>query len=195
MYLSPALAKPDGEIRIWEELPKLQLSNDWYLFKFSCSVRSDSLWAYGPQYTREAWSFPVLHHLPDYSQTHVHWVMRPSNHLVLCHPLLLLPLIFPRIRVFSNESALHMYQVTKVLELQLQHQSFKWIFRVDLLQDWMVWSTCSPKDSQESSPPPQFESIKLDLLYGPTLTSIHDYWKNHSFDYTDLCWQSNVSPF
>ena len=150
MYLSPTLAKPDGEIRIWEELPKFQLSNDWYLLMFSCSVRSDSLWAYGPQHTREAWSFPVLHHLPEYSQTHVHWVMRPSNHLILCHPLLLLPLIFPRIRVFSNESALHMYQVTKVLELQLQHQSFKWIFRVDLLQDWLVWSPCSPKDSQES---------------------------------------------
>ena len=57
------------------------------------------------------------------------------------------------------------------------------------IQDWLVWS-CRPRDSQESSPTPLFKSINsltLSLLYGPTLTSIHDYWKNHSFDYTDLC--------
>ena len=50
-----------------------------------------------------------------------------------------------------------------------------------------------PRDSQESSPIPQFESINfsaLSFLYSPTLTSIHDYWKNHSLDQTDLCWQS-----
>ena len=52
---------------------------------------------------------------------------------------------------------------------------------------------------QESSQAPQFESIDLflvlSLLYGPTLISVHDYWKHHSFDCTDLCWQSNVSAF
>ena len=51
--------------------------------------------------------FPVLHCLLECAQTHVHWVSEPSNHLILCHPLLLLPSIFPSIRVFSNESALH----------------------------------------------------------------------------------------
>ena len=56
----------------------------------------------------------------------------PSNHLILCPPLLLLPLIFPSIRVFSNESVLHT-QVAKLLDFQLQHQSFQWIFRVDFL--------------------------------------------------------------
>ena len=64
--------------------------------------------------------------------------------------------------------------------------------------DWLVWSPCCPRDYQESSPAPQFEGINssgFSLLYGPTLTSIHDYWKNHSFDYLDLCWQSDVSPF
>jgi len=104
-----------------------------------------------------------------------------SNNLFLCHPLLLPPSIFPSIRVFSNES----HQVTKVLENQLQHQSFQWIFRTDLLYNWLVWSPCSPRDSQESSPTPQFKSINslaLSFLYSPTLTSIHDYWKNHSFD-------------
>ena len=60
---------------------------------------------------------------------------------------------------------------------------------------WLVWSPCSPRDSQESSPAPQFKSISssaLSLLYGPTLTSVHDYWKNHSFYCTDLCWQCDV---
>ena len=55
-----------------------------------------------------------------------------------------------------------------------------------------------PRDSQESSPPPQFKSINssvLSLLYGSPLTSVHDYWKNHSFDYIDLCWQSDFSAF
>ena len=59
----------------------------------------------------------------------------------------------------------------------------------------MVWSSCCPRDSQESSPTPQFKSISslaLSLLSGPTLTSVHDYWKNHNFDYMDLCWQSNI---
>ena len=57
-------------------------------------------------------------------------------------------------------------------------------FRIDL-----VWSPCCPRDSQKSSPTPQFKSISslvLSLLHGPTLTSVHDYWKNHSFDYVDL---------
>ena len=109
--------------------------------------------------------------------------MVPPNHLILCHPLLLLPAIFPSIRVFSNESAPH--QVAKVVKLQLQHQSFQWIFRVDFLYNWLAWSPCYPRDSQESSSAPQFKSISsslLHLLYGPTLTAIHDYWKNHSFD-------------
>ena len=54
------------------------------------------------------------------------------------------------------------------------------------------------KDSQKSSPTAQFKSVNslvLSLLYGPTLTSIHDYWKKQSLDYTDLCWQSDVSAF
>ena len=78
----------------------------------------------------------------------------PSNHLILCHPLLLPPSIFPRIRVFSNGSVLHIRWPK--LEFQLQHQSFQWIFRVDVLYDWLLWSPCFPRDSQESSPAPQF---------------------------------------
>ena len=77
------------------------------------------------------------------------------------------------------------HQVAKVLEFQLQHQSFHWIFKTDFLQDGLVESSCSPRDSQEFSPTPQFRStnsLMLSFLYSPTLTSIHDYWKNHSFD-------------
>ena len=70
------------------------------------------------------------------------------------------------------------------------------------IQDWFPLALTSlilqSKDSQESSPAPQFESISssaLSQLYGPTLTSIHDCWKNHSFDYTDLCQQSDITAF
>ena len=71
------------------------------------------------------------------------------------------------------------------------------------IQDWFPFEltgliSCSPRDSQESSPTPQFKSISslaLSLLCGSALTSIHNYWKNHSFDCLDLCWQSNVYAF
>ena len=95
--------------------------------------------------------------------------------------------------LFQLVGSLH--QVTSVLKLQLQHQSFQWIFRVDFLWDWLVWYPCSPQDSQESSSAPQFESISssvLSCLYGPTLTSVHDYWENHSFDFVS---QSDLSTF
>ena len=109
----------------------------------------------------------------------IEWVM-PSNHLILCRSILLLPSILPSIKWISSS-----HQVAKGLELQLQHQSFQWVFRIDLLYDWLVWSPCCPRDSQEFSPPPQFKSINslvLNFLYSPSLTCIHDYWKNHSFD-------------
>ena len=86
----------------------------------------------------------------------------PSNHLILCHPFLLLPSIFPSITVFSNESVFA--SVAEVLEFQLQYQSSQWIFRVDFLYNGMVWSPCCPRDSQESSPTPQFKSINSSTL-------------------------------
>ena len=138
---------------------------------------------------------PVLHHLLEFAQTHVLWVddaIQPS------HPLLppsLLSLSLPQHQgLFQWVSSLH--QVAKVLELQ--RQSFQWLFRVDFPWDWLVWSPCRPGDSQESSLAPQLESINysvLSLPYAPTLTSIHDYWKNHVFDYMDPCQLSGVSAF
>ena len=89
--------------------------------------------------------------------------------------------------LFKWVSSLH--QVAKVLELQLEHQSFHWIIRIYFLQDGLIGSPCSLRDSQEFSPTPQFKSINssaLSLLYGLIFISIHDYWKNHNFDYTDF---------
>ena len=108
--------------------------------------------------------------------------MMPSNHLILCCHLLLLPSIFPSIRVFSNESALHIrwpkyWGVSASRSVPPKNT-----------QDWspLGWTGwISLQDSQESSPTPQFKSINslaLSFLYSPTLTSIHDHWKNHSLD-------------
>ena len=116
-------------------------------------------------------------------------LVMPSNHLILCHPLLLLPTIFPSIRVFSNESALHI-RWPKYWSFSFSISPFNKYsglisFRVDYFDLFAV---------QESSPAPQFENISslvLSLLYGSTVTSIHDYWKTH----INLCWQSNVSAF
>ena len=92
--------------------------------------------------------FPVLHH-PSWNLLKLMSIelVMSSKHLLLCCSLLLLLSIFPIIRALSSESS---HQVAKVLELQLQHQSFQWIFRVDFLQDWLVWSPFCPRDSQES---------------------------------------------
>ena len=115
--------------------------------------------------------------------------MMPSYHLILCHPLLHLPSIFPSIRVFSRESFLPI-RWPKFWSFSFSISHFnEYSGLISLSIDWLD-SPCSPRDSQESSPTPQFKSIRslaLSFLYGPTLTSILDYWKNHSFDYKDLC--------
>ena len=108
----------------------------------------------------------------------------PSNHLNLCHPLFLLPSVFPRIRVFSSESALHnRWPKYRSFSFSVSPSS-EYSGLISFRTDW--FDLLAVQDSQKSSPMPQFESISslvLSLLYGPTLTSVHDYWKNHSFDY------------
>ena len=132
---------------------------------------------------------PVHHTLPEFIQTHVHWVcdaIQPSHPLLTPSPPALN--LSQHQGLFQWVSSLH--QVAKILEFQLQHQSFQWTPRTNLLLNGLVGSSCSPRDSQESSPTPQFKRINssvLSFLYSPTLTSIHDYWKNHSFDYMDIC--------
>ena len=126
--------------------------------------------------------FPVHHQLPELAQTHVHLI---GDAIQPPHPLSSPSLIFSLSQHQGLFKWVSSHQVARVLEFQLQHQSFQWIFRTDFFQDWLVWSPCSPRDSQEPSPTPQFKSINssaLSFLYGPALTSIHDYWKNHSFD-------------
>ena len=116
-----------------------------------------------------------------------------SNHLILCLFLLLPDAQHQGLSQWIDS----LHQVAKVLKPQLQHQSFKWIFRVDFLKDWLVALCCS-RDCQESSPAPQFKgisSLALSLLYDPVFTLVHDYWKDLGFNYTDLCWQSDVSAF
>ena len=123
-------------------------------------------------------------------------LVMPSNHCILCCPLLLLPSILPSIRVFSNESALHIrwpnYWSFSFSTSPSNEYSGVISFRMDLFDlsvQERVW---------ESSLAPQFESINsaaLSLFNGPPLMSVHDYWKNHSFDYMDLCQQSDVFGF
>ena len=137
-------------------------------FQFSRSVVSNSLWPQGLQHAR----------LPCPSPTPGVWShscpLNASNHLILCRPLLLLPSIFPSIRVFSSESAFHI----------------RWPIRVSAsasvlpmnIQDWFPlgwtgWIFLQFKGLSESSPTPQFKSTnssELSFLYGPTLTSIHN---------------------
>ena len=95
--------------------------------------------------------------------------LMPSNHLIPCCPLLLLPSILPSIRVFSNESTLCMRQ-PKYWSFSFSISPFQWIFRVDFHWNWLVWYPCCPRDSPKFPPAPQLESINslvLSLLYGP----------------------------
>ena len=113
----------------------------------------------------------------------------PSSHLILCSPLLLLPPIPPSIRVFSNESALRMrwpkYWSFSFSIIPVKEHPGLISFRMDWLDLLAVLWTARLQDSQESSPTPQFKgisSLALSFLHSPTLTSIHDHWKNHSLD-------------
>ena len=127
---------------------------------------------------------PVNRQLPEFTQTLVLWLsdsIQPSHPLSSPSP--------PSLNLCQHQGLFKWvsssHQVAKVFEFQLQHQSFQWTLRTNLLQNGLVGFPCSPRDSQESSPTPQFKSINssaLSFLYSPTLTSIHNHWKNHSLD-------------
>ena len=119
--------------------------------------------------------FPVLHHLPEPAQTHVHWVIdaiQPSQPLLSPFPSC--PQSFPASGSFpmsqlftSGGQSLGTSASASVLPMNIQ----------DWFHDWLVWSPCSPRNYQESSLTPQFKSLSsqvLSLHYGPTLTSVHD---------------------
>ena len=110
------------------------------------------------------------------------------NHIILCHPLLILPSIFPNIRVFSNESVLHI-RWPKYWSFSFSiSPSNEYLGLITFMMDWFDLLTV--QGTQESSPTSQLKSINslaLSFLYGPALTSICDYWKNHSFDRDARC--------
>ena len=148
--------------------------------QLSCLVVSDLLRPHGLQHTRPPCPSPTpgvyLNSWPLSQRCH-----QPSHPLSSPSP--------PAFNLSQHQglfkwvSSSHL--VAKVLEFQLQHQSFQWTLRTDLLQDGLVGCPCSPRDAQESSPTPQFKSINssvLSFLYSPTLMPIHDYWKNQSCD-------------
>ena len=127
---------------------------------------------------------PVHHHLPEFTQTHIHWVgdaIQPSHTLSSPSP----PAANPSQHQSLFQWVSSLYEVAKLLEFQLLHHSFQRTPRADLLSDGLVGSPRSPRNSQQSSPTPQFKRINplvLSFLHSPTLTSIHDHRKNHSLD-------------
>ena len=141
--------------------------------------------------------FPVFHHLPELAQTHVHWVgdaIKPS------HPLLSPSL--PALNLSQHQGLFQWagssHQVSKILytfSFRISSSNeYSWLISFKI--DW--FDLLGDQGTLESLPVSQLKSINslaLSFLYGPNLTSIHDYWTNYSFDYTDLCQQSNVSGF
>ena len=111
----------------------------------------------------------------------------PSNHFILCCLLLFLPSIFPSIRVFSNESALHIRWPKYWCFSFSISPSNEYLGLISFRIDW--FDLLAVQGTLKSSPAPQFKSISssaLSLLYGPTLIFIPDYWKNHDFDHKDF---------
>ena len=156
------------------------------MFLFSCSVMPNSLRPHGLQHARLTCPSPSPRACSN-SCPLSRW----------CHPIILSSVVpissclqsfpalgsFPMSQLFaSGGQSIGASASTSVLPMYI---------RTDFRYDWLVWSFCSPRNSQESSLTPWFDSISslvLSLLNGPTLISIRDYWKNHSFDYMDLCW-------
>ena len=127
--------------------------------------------------------FSVLHQFLEIAQTHVIELAMPSNHLILCHPLLLLPSIFPSNRVFSHEYVLHIswpkYWSFSFSISPSNEYSGLISFSIDWLDLFVVQGTLKSLLQHHSS---KASISVLSFLYRPTLTSVHDYWKNHSFD-------------
>ena len=121
-------------------------------------------------------------------------LMMPSNHLILCCPLLLLPSVFPRIRVFSSELAPHV-RWPEYWSFSI-HPSSEYPGLISFRMDW--FDLLAVQGTLKSLLQPH--SLKASIFqhsafFMVQLLHIHEYWKNHSFDYTDLCWQSNIFRF
>ena len=162
----------------------------WSCCLFSCSVVSNPWTAAG----QASLSFTISQSFLKLMS--IESVM-PANHLILCRPLLLLPSVFPSIRVFSNKLVLCIrwpkYWSFSFSISPSSEYSGLISFRMDWFDLFTVQGALKSLLQHHSSK--IINSLVLSFLYSPTLTSILDHWKNHSFDYTDLCWQSNVSAF
>ena len=139
---------------------------------------------------------PAHHHLPEFTQTHIHWVrdsIQPSH--PLSSPSSPAPNPSQHQSLFQWVNSLH--DVATVLELQLQHHSFQRTPRADLLQNGPVGSPCSPRDAQESSPTPQFKRINssaLSLLHqGYTIIKWQSQDMNSSLAFSILCFLPDYS--
>ena len=139
---------------------------------------------------------PVHHQLLEFTQTHVYRVsdaIQPSHPLSSPSPPAPNPSKLQGLFQWVNSS----HEVAKVLEFQLQHRpsnehSGLISFRMDWLHLLAVQGTLKGLLQHHSS---KASILQRSAFFSPTLTSIHDYWKNNSLDYMDLCWQSNVSAF
>ena len=160
--------------------------NVLFFRKFSSVAQSDSLWPHGLQHARISCPSPTPGACSDSCLSS--WWCHPtisSSVVPFSSCLQSLPESgsFPMSWFFAS-GGWNITASASVLSMNVQGWS-----------DWLVWSPCSPRDSQESSPTPQFKNINsssLSFLYGSALTSIHDYWKNHSFDCMDLCLQRSI---
>ena len=146
---------------------------------FNCKAMYDSLQPCKVQHTRLSWltvSWSLLKLMSTESAM-------PSNHFIFCHPLFLLPSIFPGIRVFSKESALCIRRPKYWSFSFSTSPSNEYSRLISFRIDW--FHLLQSEELLRSSPALQFKSISylaLILLYAPTLTSIYNYWKNHSYD-------------
>ena len=160
---------------------------------FNCPVVSNSSQPHGLQHSRPLCPSPSPRRCPSWCSLH-QW----------CHPAISssdalsssCPQSFPKSGTFpmnhlftSDDQNTGVSASASVLPVNI---------RVDLPEDWLVWSPCYPRDFDGSSPAPQFKdinSLAFCLLYSPALTAVCDHCEDHSLDYTDLCRQSNVSAF
>ena len=161
--------KPGGEI--WGAEEKTGKT----VFSSVHSVVSSSLRPHGLQHARLPWPSPTPRACSDSSPSSR---VMPSNHLILCHPLLL-PSVFPSVTVFSNESVLWI-RWPKYWSFSVS-PSNEYLGLISFRIDWfdlVIHETLKSLLQHHSWK----ANLVLSFLYGPALTSIHDYWKNHSFD-------------
>jgi len=172
IYIAKSNLRVDGHFSVYHKM----LGKGFSSVAQSCSTICDPTDCSMPD-------LPVHHQFPQFTQTHVHWVgdaIQPSHPLSSSSP--------PTFSVSQHQGIFQWvsssHQVAKVLESQLQHQSFQWI-----LKDWFPsgWTDCISLQSQRlsrvlSKTTESINSLALSFLYSPTLTSIHDHWKNHSLD-------------